>query len=76
MGSLLTLLDILSLLPPPTDCSHSTSGFPACFSSSGVGLGHQSALVAAGRWCAEQEDVPQLALGQSPYLSHGCEDHT
>lgn len=67
MGSLPTLLGILSLSPLPTSCSHTTSCFPECFSSSGVGLGHQSDLVAAGRWCPEQTGrMPHSWLQRSP----------
>lgn len=49
MGSLPTLLGTLSLLYPPTDSGDTSSALPASFSSSGLGVGHQSALVAAGR---------------------------
>lgn len=65
-GSMSTLLGIVSLLPPPANPSHTASGFPVLFSSSGVGLGHQSALAAAERrWCLEQggrTPVPVLQL--------------
>lgn len=66
-GFLPTLLGILSLSPPPTNCSHIASGFPVFFSSSGAGLGHRSALVAAGRWRPEQgRRMPHNWLQGSP----------